>query len=190
MKPLIKFFIYLLSISTLLSIAQAGSPTVIPGPWAGWTVFHDSSPTNFYTVNAVNGSWIVENALPIGASTYASQWIGIGGEHNAQLLQIGTTSDYCVGYNPSTLLYCKNSTNFFWELAPIALIDLTGPQRADMIIKPGDKIYASISLVSNSLCSLLSPCWELYLNDTSESEAPFVKYINPSPKLGIVPVRK
>ena len=65
-------------------------------------------------VTMVNGSWIVQNITPTEATSYSSQWTGIGGLPNygdsSNLIQTGTASEYSGG---TTHYYA------FWETLPL-----------------------------------------------------------------------
>ena len=154
--------------------------TITGSPWAGWTIYNDYGNPNLYSVNNITGSWIVENVITTNATTYGAQWIGIGGEHDKALIQIGTTSNYCVGL--VNFPYCKNATNAFWEIVANNSWPPSPPIPIRRSIKPGDKIKASITLINGSsypaslYCYNHSPCWRLYLNDTSGGELPFINY--------------
>ena len=170
MNFIIKLLIYSLSILIFISIVQANK-VIVPnsGPWAGWSVFDDSGNPNLYTVNAINGSWIVQNALQTSEDAFGSQWIGIGGFGSTYtpLLQIGTVSNYCPANS------CNNSPTAFWEMSPFGTL---GPQKINLVIKPGDIIYASIHLINSSAnpthcAGTAYPCWELTFNDISEIES-------------------
>jgi len=77
-----RFTTYLLLLLLSVSIMYAGSisnATPNKGSWAGWSIYGPVSNPNLYTVNSINGSWIVQNTTPTSTSTFGSQWIGIGG---------------------------------------------------------------------------------------------------------------
>ncbi len=153
------------------------------GPWAGWSISASANGnSNLYTVNAINGSWVVQNTIPTGITDgFGSQWIGIGGVSSTPLIQIGTVSDWVV---TCTNITCSGHTLY----APFAeTVGLGGviPFIYTMLmsISPGDKMQSSINLVNGSYCLMGSPCWKLYLNDTNKSKnsRPWITYITFAP---------
>ena len=182
MKSPLKLLVYLSLILLFTSVVKAEFITKAPGSLAGWMASGLSSgQPNLYTVNAVDGSWIVENAIQKGSpgtvSTFGAQWIGIGGIENTRgtedtpLLQIGTVSNWVCWQS----VVCSPYYYPFWETPYGTAID-PFPQPIGTLIQPfsihpGDKIYASINLTSSSSlgCSG-SPCWRLKMEDLNGSQ--------------------
>lgn len=99
---------------------------------AGWA----SSNWSGYAVTgsgfkAITGQW---NATAVAASrraTYSSEWIGIDGYNNSDLIQTGTEADY---YNGSA------HYDAWWEILPAAETVIPS-----ITVHPGDKMTASIT---------------------------------------------
>lgn len=148
---------------TFQVINAASSTNESYANWAGYAVTSDncssSCESSPKTITMVNGSWIVQTALPTNGPTYSSQWVGIGGlqGYDGSLIQIGTESDY---YNGSAHYYA------WYE-------DITNPLLSQQVeipgftVKPGYIIYANVVCISN--CSTSSQIWSLYIKSTNSS---------------------
>ena len=151
----------------LFTFIHASSYISLAGPWAGYISTDYGTGYAPYNVSAINGSWIVEAALPTNNQSYGSQWIGIGGYGNTNLLQIGTRSNYAPEASYSS---------FFETYYNIADISPNNPFPQNIpyfYIRPGDKIYASISLTNKTNCPnniFSQSCWKLNINDLSRNE--------------------
>ncbi len=168
MKSLFIFTLYLFFISLIASTMIYGNHTIIiqNASWAGWSIYNSNQP-NSYTINSINGSWIVEKVLPSNELGWGMQWIGIGGLGNSDLLQIGTVSNWdCELVLSKPMCYPKYRA--FWETTNNAII--TSEQPISISVHPEDKIYASINSISSTHCLLGAPCWELYLKDLNGSQ--------------------
>ena len=99
---------------------------------AGWS----SSNWSGYAVtgsgfSTITGSWTVQTAAPSKKPTYSSQWIGIDGFNNSNLIQTGTESDYTNG----SAHYAA-----WWEILP-------APETVipSLPVRPGDHMSATIT---------------------------------------------
>ena len=126
--------------------------------WGGYVVASNQTALNDYNsayakpvVTQVNASWIVQTAGSSHKATYSAQWVGIGGFFSGDnsLIQTGTSSDYSHGASYSA----------WYELLPASETAIS------MTVKPGDKMYASISLVPNTTDE-----WNITIKDISENE--------------------
>ncbi|MEM3247602.1 MAG: hypothetical protein QW207_03655 [Candidatus Micrarchaeaceae archaeon] len=126
--------------------------------WGGYVVASNQTALNDYNVTyakpdvtQVNASWIVQTASPSHQATYSAQWVGIGGFFSGDnsLIQTGTESDYSHGA----------SYGAWYELLPAAETPIS------MTVKPGDHMYASISLVPGTTNQ-----WKIVLKDITENE--------------------
>ncbi len=124
--------------------------------WAGYIVASNATTPQNGTVTSVNGTWIVQRVItvfPTGIFNYgfSSQWIGIDGAINGNLIQTGTESD------SSNVIF--NSTYYaWWEVlpAPETLIP-------NFTVKYGDVMYASINKISQNK-------WSIELKDITRNE--------------------
>src|ERR1043165_3390538 len=64
---------------------------------AGWSSSNWSGYAITGNFTAATGSWTVQTAGQSRKPTYSSQWIGIDGFNNSNLIQTGTESDYYSG---------------------------------------------------------------------------------------------
>ena len=114
--------------------------------WAGNVV--DTNILNPQpTVNSVSASWTVPT-VNTGTDGYSSAWIGIGGQFDNTLIQVGTEQDSTNG----------SATYYAWyELLPSTATPIT-----TIKVSPGDQISASISMVN-----LNSTVWSISIEDQS-----------------------
>lgn len=127
--------------------------------WGGYVVASNQIALNVYNsayaepvITQVNASWVVQTAEQSHKATYSAQWVGIGGffSGDGSLIQTGTESDYSHGA----------SYGAWYELLPASETVIS------MTVKPGDRMYASISLVPGTTNQ-----WKIVLNDITENEA-------------------
>ncbi len=118
--------------------------------WAGYAAF--SSILNPQAVvTSVSASWIVPSAKDIGTDAFSSVWVGIGGEFDGTLIQIGTEQDFTGG---SPHYYA------WYEMIPNNAVKIDSIQ-----VAPGDQIEASISLINQQ-----SNTWSLSINDVTSNK--------------------
>ena len=177
-----KFLIILLVLNIIFGLVNATNfVRNTAGPWAGYIATdYYNAPATTYNFTSINGSWIVQAALPTNGSSYGSQWIGLGGFQNSginqhALLQIGTQSNYvCLVLN----FDCSNSYDAFYETLGTSLNPST-QLISGLNIRPGDKIFTSITLTSSSNCIIkFFSCWKLFINDSTKGESISPIYVN------------
>ncbi len=110
--------------------------------WSGYAI------TGSFT--SVTGSWIVPSAAPTKGNTYSSDWVGIDGFKNSNLIQTGTESDYSNG---------AARYGVWWEILPAAATFITS-----MTIHPGDHMSASIKKGSGST-------WTISITDNTTGQS-------------------
>jgi Peptidase A4 family len=126
---------------------------------AGWA----SSNWSGYAVtgsgyNSVTAKWIVPAVTASRKATYSSDWVGIDGYNNSDLIQTGTESDY---YNGSAHYAA------WWEILPAAETVIPS-----ITVKPGDTVTASISRRSGS-------SWTITITDGGKSFTTTQTYTGP-----------
>lgn len=104
---------------------------------AGWS----SSNWSGYAVtgsgfSAVTGSWNVPAVSRSHKATYSSNWVGIDGFNNSNLIQTGTESDYYSG---------SAHYDAWWEILPAAETVIPS-----ISVHPGDSMSATITKGSGS----------------------------------------
>ncbi|MCL1976621.1 MAG: G1 family endopeptidase [Candidatus Bathyarchaeota archaeon] len=124
--------------------------------WSGYVAASDfSSPLP--EVIGVNASWIVPSVSISSDNTYSSAWIGIGGQFDTSLIQIGTEHDSVNG---------KERYIAWYELLPDYAINIP------IMISEGDMMSASINLVDKD-----TNLWFMQLTDVTTGES-FSKSVN------------
>jgi len=100
--------------------------------WGGYSVVSDlSSPQPLVT--GVNASWTVPSVDTSGADSYSATWIGIGGQFDETLIQMGTEQDSVGG---------QGQYSAWYELLPSDAVMIDA-----LTVSPGDVVAASISLL-------------------------------------------
>jgi hypothetical protein len=148
-------------VAGLLAGSQARSRAVfhhpripVPGPpnrAAGWA----SSNWSGYAIpgsgfNSVTGHWTVTSAAPSRKATYSSEWVGIDGYNNSNLIQTGTEADYSSG---------SAHYSAWWEILPAAETRISS-----ITVKPGDAMTASITKGSGS-------SWTITITDATTNQS-------------------
>ena len=152
--PINFIHILLFTLIAFVGILHANPLPTASINWAGYIAASNVSNAQNGTVTMVNGSWTVQTAdqttNPYG---YSSQWIGIDGATNQDLIQTGTESDLADNiYNSSYFAW--------WELLPLPATLIPG-----FSVSPGDNMYASIKLV-NATAHL----WSITIKDKTKKE--------------------
>jgi hypothetical protein len=113
---------------------STSSPSILALDWAGYVVASDlTSPQP--QVTGVNGSWNVPPVTISMEDSFSAVWLGIGGEFDNTLIQVGTEQDSINGQGEYSVWY---------ELLPRVSVTIT-----TMNVSPGDVITASINLVNS-----------------------------------------
>lgn len=100
--------------------------------------------------SSVSAQWTVQAVSPSRRATYSSEWVGIDGFNNSNLIQTGTESDY---YNGAA------HYDAWWEILPAA--ETVVPSIA---VSPGDQMSATIAKGSGS-------SWTITISDRSRNES-------------------
>ena len=117
--------------------------------WAGYEVF--SSLLNPQpTVNSISAFWTAPAVNSGGSDAFSSVWIGIGGQFDQTLIQVGTEQDSSNG-----------STNYYawYEMLPSSAVPITSIQ-----VAAGDQISASISMVNSN-----TGTWAISIDDQTSN---------------------
>ena len=130
---LLMLILSLLIISAVLSFLFGLSPQrLVSLDWGGYVAtssYSNPSPV----MSGVSGSWTVPKVTVTPDDRFSAAWVGIGGQVDSTLIQVGTEHDSIGGLE---------SYSAWYELLPDASINITTVQ-----VRPGDKINASIVLV-------------------------------------------
>jgi hypothetical protein len=117
---------------------------------AGWASSNWSGYAKTGTYTRVTAAWVVPSVAKTRKATYASQWVGIDGFNNGNLIQTGTETDY---YNGSAHYAA------WWEILPAAETVIP-----TITVHPGDHMTASIVKGSGS-------SWTITLSDTTTGQS-------------------
>lgn len=120
------------------SPSSTPNPTIYPSPrisadlnWGGYAVatnFSNPQPV----VTGVSGYWTVPQIDVSSTDTFSAIWVGIGGTFTNSLIQVGTEQD------------CTNGQVSYY--AWYELLPLNSRTLMDMIVSPGDRIAASVTM--------------------------------------------
>jgi Peptidase A4 family len=123
--------------------------TIVSLSWAGYIVSQGFNTK--FEITAIKGSWTVPQVNATSGEGYSSMWIGIGGQSDKTLIQVGTEQDASVAGN----------TCYAWyELLPSYSVEING-----ITVKPGDAIVASLTLVQPN-----SSVWNIQLSDATNGQ--------------------
>ena len=118
--------------------------------WAGYIITSDfTNPKP--VVTSVSGSWIVPEIISSQQDAFSAIWIGIGGQSDQTLVQIGTEQDSIDG---------QPAYSAWYEVLPDYSIAIS-----EMKISTGDKIAASISLIDS-----VNNLWLVSIEDESKGQ--------------------
>jgi hypothetical protein len=139
----------LLSILVSLFASNPQGQSLSSLSWAGYIIAKDSNPK--FEANAVNASWIVPQVNASAGDGYSSTWIGIGGQLDKNLIQVGTEHDVVNGQGIYTAWY---------ELLPSFAVQLTS-----ITVSAGDMMIASINLVHSDTNQ-----WSIQISDATTGQ--------------------
>jgi hypothetical protein len=128
---------------------QSTSPDsgMVADNWAGYAVASDlQNPAP--EVTSVNGSWTVPSVSDVGVDAFSAVWVGIGGQYDKRLIQIGTEQDWINGVAVYSARY---------EMLPDQSITIESMQ-----VSAGDKMQASVTLLDSG-----SNLWMLVITDVT-----------------------
>ncbi len=118
--------------------------------WAGYGVY-ESPIFQQPVVTGVYGSWVVPYVAASAADSFSAAWIGIGGQSEPTLIQVGSEHDFISGQAAYSLWY---------EMLPADSISIS-----EITISPGDQISASITLSDSS-----SNTWLIKIDDITTGQ--------------------
>lgn len=118
--------------------------------WAGYGVANIFYESNF-TVLGINGSWVVPQVTACAENTYSSAWIGIGGQLDKTLIQIGTEHN-CVNGKIQYMAWYETLPDYATRIY-------------NFEVSPGDTIVASINLIDPH-----NNEWRLRLKDVTSGQ--------------------
>lgn len=131
-------------------------PAKVAAGWASsnWSGYAATGTT----YSSVTAKWTVPAVSASRKATYSSDWVGIDGFNNSDLIQTGTESDY---YNGSA------HYDAWWEILPAAETVIPS-----ITVRPGDTVTASITKGSGS-------SWTITITDGGRSFTTTQTYTGP-----------
>ncbi|MDP9271202.1 MAG: G1 family endopeptidase [Chloroflexota bacterium] len=117
---------------------------------AGWASSNWSGYAKTGTFSRASGAWVVPSVAPSRKATYSSQWVGIDGFNNSNLIQTGTEADF---YNGSAHYAA------WWEILPAAETVIPA-----ITVHPGDHMSASVTKGSGN-------SWTITISDTTTGKS-------------------
>lgn len=125
--------------------------SIVSLSWAGYLI-STSLDQPQPEINQVIGSWVVPKVNTTTGDAYSSMWIGVGGQFDKTLIQVGTEQNYVGG---------KEIYNAWYEMLPGFAIRIDTMQ-----VSAGDQIFAAISLVNSD-----THVWNIRISDLTTGEA-------------------
>lgn len=125
----------------------------VAGNWAGYV-----AGSNLFfpqpSVSAVSASWTVPTVTGSGSNSnqYSSAWVGIGGQFDSSLIQVGTEHDIING---------APSYSAWYEMLPATLVTINS-----MHLSPGDQMQASVNLADAN-----SNTWTITIKDSTTGQS-------------------
>ena len=117
--------------------------------WAGYIISKNfNSPLG---VTSIEASWTVPQVNTLASDGHSSAWIGIGGQTDKTLIQVGTEQDVLGG---------QEIYDAWYEMLPDFSVTING-----LTIAPGDTIAASLTLVDSN-----ANVWNIELSDIANGQ--------------------
>ena len=136
------WFILLIASLTVLSFAvtpflkSLQTQSLVSFDWSGYAVSSDLLAQQPIVIG-VNGSWTVPRVAYSATDVFSVAWVGVGGQSDTTLIQVGTEHDFVKGQEQYSVWY---------EMLPANSIKIP-----EVTVVPGDKISASITLVDSNM---------------------------------------
>ncbi|MGH7612308.1 MAG: G1 family glutamic endopeptidase [Candidatus Dormibacteria bacterium] len=165
------------SAALTLTVDFATVGTVKFSNWSGYTI--ESGP---YT--AVSGDFTVPNVYESATTTDASEWVGIDGQNNSDLIQAGVSEEYDPS-TPGTV-----SLGAWWEILPAAETLITDCSVNPCVdpAYPGDTVAVTIQQLSGSTWEIevqdLTEGWTFSTDETYSGPADSCEWIVEAPEVG------
>jgi hypothetical protein len=146
----------LLAALSALSLLEAtfnmipDSHTIASVGWAGYIVA--SSFNGQKDIVSVSGTWTVPAVNAASGDGYSSSWIGIGGQEDKTLIQVGTEQNVYNG---------DGSYGAWYELLPALSTRID-----NFNVSPGDRMSAAIALVNSDI-----ELWNIQISDLTNGES-------------------
>lgn len=151
LTALLVFVLVLALIFIFPLLTSSSSQPLTSADWSGYSVA--SALTNPQpTVKSINGSWIVPSVNVSLTNSFSAVWIGVGGQFDSTLIQVGTQQDSIRG---------QGQYSAWYEILPADAVTIDS-----LSISPGDSIDASVS-ISNST----TDTWTIEIRDITNGQS-------------------
>jgi hypothetical protein len=119
--------------------------------WSGYAVASDLySPQPIVTI--VNASWTVPTVRASVGNSFSAVWIGVGGQFDGTLIQVGTEQDSTYG---------QGTYSAWYELLNASAVTIDS-----LSVMPEDRIVASISLLDPT-----NNTWSIEIQDVTSEQS-------------------
>ena len=132
-------------------ITNSGNQHIMSSDWSGYTVASDLNYPQ-PSVTGVNGSWTVPTVNVSVGNSFSAVWIGIGGQFDGTLIQVGTEQDSARG---------QGAYSAWYELLSGSVVTI-----GSLSVLPGDGISASISLLDS-----ITSVWSIQIHDITNGQS-------------------
>jgi hypothetical protein len=132
-------------------LTNSRNQQIISSFWSGYTVASDLNYPQ-PSVTSVNGSWTVPTVNVLIRNSFSAAWIGIGGQFDGTLIQVGTEQDSTRG---------QGSYSAWYELLNASVVTIDS-----LTIMPGDRITGSISLLDPT-----NNIWSIQIHDVTNGQS-------------------
>lgn len=144
-------FLVGLAVVASLFVLRPTSQRLVSSDWSGYSVassLRNPQPQ----VTKISGSWTVPSVNVSMGDSFSAVWVGVGGQFDESLIQVGTEQDS---------MNRRARYSAWYELLP------NGPVTINALsVLPGDVISASISLVDPTTNS-----WSIEIRDVSDGRS-------------------
>jgi len=124
--------------------------TIVSISWAGYTI--SKGYNTKVGVTNIEASWTVPQVNASESDGFSSAWIGVGGQTDKTLIQVGTEHDLING---------KETYRTWYEMLPDFSVTIN-----EVTIAPGDKIAASLTLTDSN-----TNLWNIKLSDITKGQS-------------------
>jgi hypothetical protein len=151
LTALLVFVLVLALILIYPLLASPSSQPLTSADWSGYSVASAlSSPQP--TVTSINGSWTVPSVNVSFTNSFSAVWIGVGGQFDNTLIQVGTQQDSIRG---------QGQYSAWYEVLPADAVTIDS-----LSISSGDSIEASV-FISNSTADM----WTIEIRDITNGQS-------------------
>jgi Peptidase A4 family/zinc-ribbon domain len=150
-------FIVIVSVAIIIHetmpsfLSPQPTQTLTSTDWSGYSV-STSLKNPQPVVTSVSGSWTVPSVTPTQGFSYSATWVGVGGQFDQTLIQVGTQQDSING---------GLSYSAWYELLPNPPITIT-----TLPIKSGDVIKATITQTDS-----IRNTWSINISDVTTGQS-------------------